>query len=103
MEVNPGNLKVVLLYFCSGCAILLLRGGFYNCQAQPKPQLSWAEWLYFQYQPSGEGGARLPPATPHCLQNPKLPQGGPKIADGSGKVPIHRFLGAQANFRKIRF
>ena len=19
-----------------------------NCQAQPKPQLSWAEWLYFQ-------------------------------------------------------
>ena len=27
--------------------------GQVNCQAQPKPQLSWAEWLYYQLiQPS---------------------------------------------------
>ena len=32
-------------------------------------------------QPSGEGGARSPPATPHHLQNPKWPPGGPKMAD----------------------
>ena len=34
-----------------------------------------------QYQPSGEGGARSPPATPHRLQNPKWLPGGPKMAD----------------------
>ena len=27
--------------------------------------------LQVRYQPSGEGGARLPPATPHSLQYPK--------------------------------
>ena len=27
-----------------------------NCQAQPKPQLSWADWLYFQL---------IQPSTPH--------------------------------------
>ena len=35
-----------------------------------------------EYQPSGEGGTRSPPATPHRLQNPKWPPGGPKMADG---------------------
>ena len=38
-----------------------------------------------KYQPSGEGAARLPPATPQRLQNPKWPPGGPKIADGVWK------------------
>ena len=38
-----------------------------------------------QYQPSGEGGARLPPATPHCLQNPNWPPGCPQMADGVWK------------------
>ena len=40
---------------------------------------------YEEYQPSGEGGARSPPATPHCLQNPKWPPGGPKMAEGVWK------------------
>ena len=44
---------------------------------------SMKKWL--QYQPSGEGGARSPPATPHRLQNPKWPPGGPKMADGVWK------------------
>ena len=50
-----------------------------------------------KYQPSGEGALahRLqrrtacnaaPPATPHRLQNPKWPPGGPKIADGVWNV-----------------
>ena len=38
-----------------------------------------------KYQPSGEGGARSPPATPHRLQNPKWPPGGPKMVDGVWK------------------
>ena len=49
-----------------------------------------------KYQPSGEGGTRSPPATPHrlhrCtaapphrLQNPKWPPGGPKMANGVWK------------------
>ena len=33
-----------------------------------------------KYQPSGEGGTCIPPATPHCLQNPKWPPGAPKMA-----------------------
>ena len=36
-------------------------------------------------QPSGEGGTRSPPATPHCLQNPIWPPGGPKMPDGVWK------------------
>ena len=35
----------------------------------------------YRYQPSGEGGTRSPPATPHRLQNPKWPPGGPKMAN----------------------
>ena len=38
-----------------------------------------------KYQPSGAGGPRSPPATPHRLQNPKWPPGGPKMADGVWK------------------
>ena len=34
-----------------------------------------------KYQPSGAGGTRSPPATPHRPQNPKWPPGGPKMAD----------------------
>ena len=35
--------------------------------------------------PSGEGGTRSPPATPHRVQNPKWPPEGPKMADGVWK------------------
>ena len=38
-----------------------------------------------EYQPSSERGTRSPPATPHGLQNPKWPPGGPKMADGVWK------------------
>ena len=41
--------------------------------------------IFTKYQPSGEGGAPYPPATPHRLQNPKWPPGGPKMADGVWK------------------
>ena len=41
--------------------------------------------MCYEYQPSGEGGTRSPPATPHHLQNPKWPPGGPKMADGVWK------------------
>ena len=34
--------------------------------------------------------AKGAPATPHRLQNPKWPPGGPKMADGSGKVSTPR-------------
>ena len=36
-----------------------------------------------EYQPSGEGGTRSPPATPHRLQNPKCLPADPKMADGA--------------------
>ena len=39
----------------------------------------------FEYQHSGEGGTRSPPATPHRLQHPKWPPGSPKMADGAWK------------------
>ena len=35
-----------------------------------------AENLGEKYRPSGEGGTRSLPATPHRLQNPKWPPGG---------------------------
>ena len=38
-----------------------------------------------EYQPSGAGGTRSLPATPHCLKNPKWPLGGPEMADGDWK------------------
>ena len=38
-----------------------------------------------KYQPSGAGGTRSPPAMPHCLQNPKWPSVGLKMADGVWK------------------
>ena len=38
-----------------------------------------------KYQPSGAGGTRSPPATPHHLQNPNWPPGGPKMDDGVWK------------------
>ena len=41
--------------------------------------------LITKYQPNGERGTRPPPATPHRLQNPKWPPGGPKMADGVWK------------------
>ena len=45
-------------------------------------KLSGFSGLVFKYQPSGAGGTRSPPATPHRLQNLKWPPVGPKMADG---------------------
>ena len=50
----------------------------------------------FKYQPSGAGGTRLLPATPHHLQNPKLLSGGPKMADRVWRSDP-RLLGAPNN------
>ena len=47
---------------------------------------------YTKYQPSGEGGARYPPATP---AKSKMAARGPKMADGVWKgvfLPEHAFL-----------
>ena len=38
-----------------------------------------------EYQPSGAGDAHSLPASPHRLQNPKWPPGGPKMAEGVWK------------------
>ena len=46
-----------------------------------------------KYQPSGEGGTRSPPATPHHLQNPKWPPGGPKMAEGVWKGVYSKVFG----------
>ena len=43
-----------------------------------------------KHQPSGKGGTRSQPVTPHCLQNLKWPPWGPKMADGvwKGGLPL---------------
>merc|ERR1711954_295461 len=56
-----------------------------------------------QYQPSGEGGARLPPATPHCLQNPKWPPGGPKMAEGVWKGVYPKVFGRSRQLSLNKF
>ena len=48
-------------------------------------------------------GTHSPPAMPHCLQNPKWPLGGPKMADRIWKGVYTWFLGAPINFRQTRF
>ena len=53
---------------------------------------------FLQYQPSGAGGTRSPPATPHRLQIQNDRQGAPKWRTGSGKVSTPRFLGILSNF-----
>ena len=52
-----------------------------------------------KYQPSGAGGTRSPPATPHRLQRRTACQWAPKWPTGSGKVSTPRFWGAPVNFR----
>ena len=48
---------------------------------------------FLQYQPSnGAGGTSSPPATPHRLQNPIWPLGGPKMANGFWKGCSHQLL-----------
>ena len=37
--------------------------------------------IFKKYQPSGKGGSRSPPATPHRLKSPKWPLGEPKMVD----------------------
>ena len=44
-----------------------------------RPGIFWPRIVSNQYQPSGAGGTRSPPATPH-----RLPVG-PKMADGVWK------------------
>ena len=46
-----------------------------------------------KYQPSGAGGTRSPPETPHRLHNSKWPPVVPKMANGVW------FLGILSNFR----
>ena len=43
-----------------------------------------------EYQPSGAGGNRSPPATPHRLQKSRMAARGPKMADGiwNGAFPL---------------
>ena len=52
-----------------------------------------------QYQPSGAGGTRSPPVTPHCLQRRTACQWTPKWRTGSGKVSTPRFWVAPVNIR----
>ena len=47
---------------------------------------------YEEYQPSGAGGTRSPPATPNCPLNPKWPT-------GSGKRLNLRLFDPPINFR----
>ena len=56
-----------------------------------------------KYQPSGEGGTRSPPATPHRLQNPKWPPGGPKMADGVWKGVYPEVLGHSKQLSSNKF
>ena len=56
-------------------------------------KLSSSRKLKFQYQPSGAGGTRPPPATPHCLQNPKLPPVGPNMVEVVWKGVIPQVIG----------
>ena len=56
-----------------------------------------------KYQPSGEGGARSPPATPHRLQNPKWPPGGPKMAEGVWKGVYPQVLGRSRQLSLNKF
>ena len=58
-------------------------------------------WTCLKYQPSGAGGTRSPPATPHRLQCRTACQLAPKWPKGSGKMLSPRFLGAPVNFCQI--
>ena len=53
---------------------------------------------FSEYQPSGAGGTRSPPATPHRLQRRTACQWAPKWPTGSGKGSNPRLLGAPVNF-----
>ena len=59
-------------------------GGNFKLQGDNRDQ-SKVQLNSQKYQPSGEGGTRSPPATPHRLQNPKWPPGGPKMPEGVWK------------------
>jgi len=59
--------------------------------------------LQGKYQPSGAGGTRSPPATPHRLQNPKWPPAGPKMADGVWKGVHPSALGHSKQLSLNRF
>ena len=51
----------------------------------------------------GEGGTRSPPATPHRLQNPKWPPGGPKMADGVWKGVYPQVFGHSKHLSLNKF
>ena len=56
-----------------------------------------------KHQPSGEGGTRSLPGTPHRLQNPKWPPGGPKMADGVWKRVYSLVFGRFKQLALIKF
>ena len=56
-----------------------------------------------EYQPSGEGGTRSPPATPHRLQNRKCPPGGPKMANRVWKGVYLSVFGRSKQLSLIKF
>ena len=56
----------------------------------------------YQYQPSGEGGTRSPPALPHRLQNQKLP-GDPKMANRVQKGVYPQVFGHSKNILLNKF
>ena len=56
-----------------------------------------------EYQPSGEGGTRSPPATLHCLQNPKWQPGGLKMADGVWKGAYPKVFGRSGQLLLNKF
>ena len=56
-----------------------------------------------KYQPSGEGGARSPPATPHRLQNPKWLPGGPKMANEVWKDDNPQVFGRSKQLLQNKF
>ena len=85
------KLHFTLCIFMFSFLFEMSNGTFFLLLLAQKSLLYFHYWSKFhfhtwlKYQPSGEGGARSPHATPHRLQNPKWPPGGPKMAEGVWK------------------
>ena len=82
----------------------------YKCESQCKTNNPLAlRNEYRKYQPSGAGGTRSPPATPHRLQRRTAykinngHEGAPKWPTGSGKRLNLRLFDPPINFRLISF
>ena len=79
---NPDEIATVLEPICDNDYEDCIPNNYDDCEDKVTYDIGESE---LEYQPSGEGGARSLPATPHRLQNPKWPPGGPKMADGVWK------------------